>query len=231
MILVVTGLQREAAIAAGPGVLAVSGGGRSQALAEAIAAALAAGGVRGVLSFGVAGALAPELRAGDVALAATVRDAGRTLHADAGWTARLAARTGARLLVLAGADAVAATPDAKLALRGATGAALVDMESHLAARAAAAHGLPFAALRVVSDRAEHGLPPAAVAGMRADGGVDAGAVAAALLRDLSQLPALVRTGREAGRAFAALARARRAAGLDLGLPEPEPEAPARAAPR
>ena len=229
MILVVTGLAREARIAAGPGLLTLSGGGRAQALGAAIAQALAAGGVRGVLSFGVAGALSPALRVGDVALAATVRDAGRTLHADAAWTARLAARTGARLLTVAGVDAVAATPQAKAALRAQSGAALVDMESHLAARAAAAHGLPFAVLRVVSDRAEHGLPPAALAGMGADGGVDAGAVLAALTRHPGQLPALVRTGLDAGRAFRALAAARHAAGADLG--PPDAPAPARAARR
>ena len=42
---------------------------------------------------------------------------------------------------------------AKAALRATTGADAVDMESHIAARYAEQHSLPFAALRVISDPA------------------------------------------------------------------------------
>lgn len=216
-VLVVVGLKREAAIAAGEGVVAVCGGGRSDLLRARIAAAMAEHGPGAVLSFGVAGALQPGLEAGAVLAAAVVRDGAARRFGDPAWTARLVARTGARLADFAGVDAVAADPAGKARLREATGAAVVDMESHLAARAAAEAGLPFAALRVVSDRAEHGLPPAAVAGLGADGGVDAGAVLRALVRDPRQLPALLRTGRDAAAAFRALARARRATGVRFGL--------------
>ena len=80
---------------------------------------------------------------------------------------------------------------AKAALHSATGALAVDMESHVAAAFAAAHGLPFAALRVISDGADRALPKAAQAGMKPDGGMDVP----------RQLPALIRTGREAEVAF------------------------------
>ena len=68
-LLVVTGLQREAQIAAGEGVVTLCSGGRSRrcwrrspcAMRSAAAATRAA-----VLSFGLAGGLAPDLQPGDV---------------------------------------------------------------------------------------------------------------------------------------------------------------------
>ena len=219
MILVVTGLLGEARIAAGAGVRTVSGGGRTPLLVERIEAALADGSVRAVLSFGVAGALLAGLPVGEVLVAAVVRDGRARLYADPAWTARLAALTGARPADLAGVDEAAATHDAKAALRLRTGAVAVDMESHAAARAAAARGLPFAALRVVSDLASDSLPPAAVAGMRADGGTDVPAVLRGLARDPRQLPALVRTARDAAAALRALRHARKAAGAGFGFTE------------
>ena len=182
--------------------------------------ALADGRVRAVLSFGVAGALQPGLRVGDAVVAATVRDGRARLYADPAWTARLAALTGARPADIAGSDEAAAAPEAKASLRLRTAAAIVDMESHVAARAAAARSLPFAALRVVSDLDSDGLPAAAVAGMRADGGVDVGAVIRGLARDPRQLPDLIRTARDSAAAFRALSHARTAAGAAFGFVTP-----------
>jgi adenosylhomocysteine nucleosidase len=50
------------------------------------------------------------------------------------------------------------SPDEKRALAAASGAALVDMETHAVARVAAAAGLPCAGVRVVSDDATQALP-------------------------------------------------------------------------
>ena len=91
----------------------------------------------------------------------------------------------------------------------ASGAAAADMESHVVARTAAELALPFAILRVIADPAERELPPAALAGMRADGGINVGAVLASLARSPRQLPALIRLAAEAGRARAALLRCQR----------------------
>jgi adenosylhomocysteine nucleosidase len=95
----------------------------------------------------------------------------------------------------------------KTALYAATGAIAVDMESHIAARVAARHDLPFAIVRTISDSADHALPPAALVGMKPDGGVALGAILASLARNPAQLSALLRTGRDAGAAFKALGRA------------------------
>jgi len=92
----------------------------------------------------------------------------------------------------------------KAALHASTGALAVDMESHVAAAFAEAHGLPFATLRVISDAADRALPQAAQVGMKPDGGMDLPAVLWSLAKNPRQLPALIRTGREAEVAFGRL---------------------------
>ena len=106
---------------------------------------------------------------------------------------------------IAASDTMVVDAAGKAALHAATGALAVDMESHVAAGFAAEHGLPFAALRVISDGADRALPKAAQAGMKPDGGMDVLAVLIELARDPRQLPALIRTGQEAEVAFRQLA--------------------------
>ena len=78
------------------------------------------------------------------------------------------------------------------------------MESHIAARAALVHGLPFAALRVVSDDAQRTLPPAAQVAMHPSGGINMPAVLGSVLRAPMQVLPLIRTAWEAEIAFAKL---------------------------
>ncbi len=208
-VLAATGLQREARILAGPGVAVVAGGG-DHARLEAELDRLAPGAC-GIISIGIAGALAPGLRPGDWVVA----DHGT----DPEWTGRLAARLpGARLGAILGVDAMVAEAAGKAALHRDTGALAVDMESHVAARVARRHNLPFAAARAISDAADRSLPPAARVGMRPDGGMDLPAVLLALARDPRQLPALIRTGIEAERGFRALFRGHRGLGPALAGP-------------
>jgi nucleoside phosphorylase len=194
-LLCVVGLQREAAILrrALPDARILIGGGQSRRLAAELAAAVA---VSGIVSFGLCGALDPGMEAGDL-----VYDT-----ADPAWDKALRALD-ARPGKIVGQDAIAATTADKAMLRAATDADAVDMESHLAREAADAAGVPFAALRAVSDAAGRSLPRAAAAGFRADGGVDVGAVVLALAMRPWDLPALIRLGNDSAKAFAALERA------------------------
>nr|WP_245214309.1 hopanoid-associated phosphorylase [Pararoseomonas indoligenes] len=199
-------MLREARILARPGVQVVAGGGDSARLqAELHRKAV---GVAGILSIGIAGALAPGLRPGDW-----------VVDGEPAWAARLeAALPGARRGGIVGQDRMAADSAEKAALHWATGALAVDMESHVAARVAGRYGLPFAAARVISDGADQSLPPAARVGMRPDGGMDLPAVLLSLVRNPLQLPALIRTGWEAERAFRALLRGHDRLGPGLAGP-------------
>jgi adenosylhomocysteine nucleosidase len=120
---------------------------------------------------------------------------------------------------LLGVNAMVAEATQKASLHSTTGAVAVDMESHVVARVARRHRLPFAAARVISDAAHHNLPPAARVGMKSDGGLDLPAVLRSLLVNPGQLPALIRTGLEAERGFRALLRGHRRLGPRLGGPD------------
>ena len=207
-----TGLAHEARLLTGPGVLAVAGGGSSAKLEAALAAAAA--DARGILSVGLAGALAPELAPGDWVVAQAVICGDDQIPTDPAWRDALLARLpGARAGAFLGSDAMVTDAAEKRRAHARTGAVAVDMESHVAARVARRFGLPFAAARVISDAADRSLPAAVRVGMRPDGGMALGPVLAALARDPGQLASLIRTGLEARRAFAALRRARGTWGL------------------
>ena len=246
-ILIATGLRREARLMAGPDVTVIAGGGNAARLVRELE--MLAGSATAILSSGLAGALDPSLKVGDVVVGTvcpthtdTVRversrdpssseaekeprlRSARPLDFARG--ERLVDRLnqliqGARIGAVIGSEAPLATAAEKAATFSQTGAVAVDMESHIAARVAERHGLPFAALRVISDMADTTLPPAALAGMRPDGGVAIGAVLGSLLQNPAQLPALIRTARDAEKAFRTLGRVHDALrGFGIGRLDP-----------
>lgn len=201
-LIAVVGLKREAAFISAPGVVAEAGGGDGEALLARLNTLADRQPVRAVVSIGLGGALSPSLEAGDWVVADRIVGGGRTWAADVGLVRELRGDLpSATVGPIAGSDVMVVDAAAKAALHAATGALAVDMESHVAARFAVERGLPFAALRVISDGAERALPKAAQAGMKKDGGMDILAVLRELARDLRQLPGLIRTGREAEVAF------------------------------
>jgi hypothetical protein len=119
---------------------------------------------------------------------------------------------------IVGIDAPVADPSDKRSLHAQSGAAAVDTESHIAARIAAAHQVPFAACRAIIDAADKRLPPAALVGLRPDGTANVGAVLGSVIQQPGQLPTLVRTALDAWIARAALYRGRRMLGAGLGCP-------------
>ncbi len=218
VLLVITGLQQEAAIAAGDGVATLCSGGNVEALA-ALLARQAAPAV-GVLSFGLGGGLAPHLQSGDVVIASRIVSEAGPHETDPSWhQASLAALRGIRAYpgAIAGCDAVLVTPQDKARVHAQTSALVVDMESHLAADYAARHGLPFLAIRAVSDPAHRSLPAIASDALRVDGSVDVPKVIRGILRRPGQLPALISAGTDSRKAFAALRRCRGLLGPLFGL--------------
>jgi hopanoid-associated phosphorylase len=213
-----TGLRAEARIAERlPGVKAVVGGGDEARLAASLERALVEG-ARGLISFGIAGALQPELTPGTCIVGTAVLSDGRRFEANGVWTDRLsAALPDAHREMVFGSSRAVGKVDAKAALYRATGAAAVDMESHVVARVAAAHGLPFTVLRVIADSAGQHLPPAAVNGMKPDGTPDLAAVLKSLASQPSQFPDLLRTALATRRAMSGLLRCHRLVGPGLGF--------------
>lgn len=167
--------------------------------------------VAAIVSFGIAGGLAPGLSAGTPLVGrAIIAQDGQHFECDRSWAQGLAnALGGAPIVDIAGVDVPIADPAHKRALHVATGAVAVDMESHIAARFAAAHNLPFVAFRVVADPAERQLPHAALVGLRDDGGVAIGAVLQSVWREPRQIPHLIRTALDTRAAFASLFRGRK----------------------
>src|SRR5262249_26291559 len=137
---------------------------------------------------------------------------------DAAWAARIsAAISGGELTTIAGVDRPLESPGEKRALYAKTRAVAADMESHIAARIAAEHGLPFATLRVIADSAVRAVPSAALAGMGKDGRVDVLAVLVALARAPDQLPAFAGLAADTRRAMAKLFRCHRLLGPGFGF--------------
>jgi adenosylhomocysteine nucleosidase len=217
-VIAVTGLLKEARIASGQGVCAIVSGGRAPTLVASLERELAHGAAA-VISFGIAGGLAEDVASGTWLVGRTIIASAERWPCDATWSRILVERLpGALTADLAGVDVLITEPPLKRALRRATGATAVDTESHIAAAIAAAHGLPFAAFRVVSDGARRGLPPAASVALGRDGRISGGAVLGSLARSPAQLPSLLRTAIDARTAFRALSRGRLLLGPGLAYP-------------
>ena len=216
LVIAFVGLDFEARIAAAPGVLVVCRTAGSEL--ETVADTAVRQGYRGMISFGVAGGLAGHLRAGDWVVADSIRNSQTLRATDAAWSRKLLGLIdGAIHAPIVGVDQPVAEPAKKRELYKATGAAVVDMESHVVARVAAEHKLAVAAVRVVVDPAHRKVPPAALISMRPDGRANIAAVLRDLIARPSQLSPLARITYDAFVARAAMVRVRRRLGPHFGL--------------
>jgi hopanoid-associated phosphorylase len=217
-VLAVCGLAFEAAIARGPGAAAIHGPGGAaiDRLDRLLADGLAC---RGILSFGIAGGLDRALRPGACVLADAVVVGEERLPVDAQWLLSLrASLPHAMVGALAGVSCPVGDADAKASLARRSGASAVDMESHLAALAARRYGLPFAALRVVTDPAHRGIPACAIAALHGDGGAALAPLLRALASNPAELPMLAALAADAFTARRCLRAARARAGHAFGAP-------------
>ncbi|MFM0225074.1 phosphorylase [Paraburkholderia dipogonis] len=216
-VIVVTGMAFEARIARGEGVEVVYAA-RADLLERALSAAVARG-CSGIISFGTAGGLAPDLEPGSLIVADAVEGPFGRLPTDRPWSDRLAAALAAgppsarlRRGLMAAVTAPLVTAGDKDVLHRSNGALAVDMESHIAGAKAAAHGVPFAVCRAIVDPAWRTLPSAATAGLRDDGSTALGPILRELIRQPSQLGALIQVAVDARAARRSLVQARRAMG-------------------
>jgi len=213
------GMAFEARIAAGPGIHVFSRDARHEL--EAAVASASLHGYRGIISFGVAGGLAEGLRPGDWVVASAVAEAQGSRPTDTAWSQKLLnAIANAHHAPVIGVDTPVADPAKKRELRRLTGAAAVDMESHIVARLAAAHGLAFTALRVIVDPAHRAIPNAALQGMGPGPQANSTAVVRDLIARPSQLPLLLRISLDAYIARRAMQRLRQRLGPHFAFTVP-----------
>ncbi|WP_052449779.1 phosphorylase [Caballeronia concitans] len=205
----------EAKIVRGRGVEVVFAA-RADWLERALSDAVARG-CSGIISFGTAGGLAPDLEPGALIVAQSVCGPFGAQPTDEAWSARIveafAGTPLARITrrgTMAGVGEPVKSEAEKRSLYSSTGALAVDMESHIAGAIATARGLPFAVCRAVVDPAWRTLPPAATAGLRDDGTTAIGPILRELARQPSQLGAMLRLASDARAARATLVQARHA---------------------
>ena len=196
----VAGFRAEAGCLRGQDVtVAFSGGSAERARSEA--ERLLAEGAAALVSFGLAGGLAPGLQTGDLVLPQTVCNArSASWSVDPVWRERVhirLARGGVepKAGALVGSDRIVATASDKRALFEAVGAFAVDMESHAVAAVAAEAKIPFLVLRAVADPADQVIPQVAREALRPDGRIGFGPVRG-LLRQPGELIALLRLARQ-----------------------------------
>jgi hypothetical protein len=215
-VLIVTGLKQEARIAAGPGLTVICSSSNPVQLREMMTS-FDPKSIRGIVSFGIAGGLNPALKTGDIVVASEIVAADQRWDTAAHLTENLIAlpMTRRRSIVagvLAGVEEVVTGQVGKAALRATTGADAVDMESHIAVRYAAENGLPFAAVRVISDPSHRALPQITLNAIKPNGNVDVWKVMRGIARNPRTIPHLISTGRDFNRALRSLRGCRHALG-------------------
>lgn len=222
---IITGLQKEAAcLRAGarrgraarepsrePMVFAAAG---QPKIAAQAAQHMLDEGASGLVSFGIAGGLDPSLGPGVVVVATqVVRPDGKAIDCHEPWISKLlVAGAGFDSGPILGSDDAVMTTARKAALYREYNCLAVDMESHAVATVAQKAGVPFIALRAVGDPADRAIPPAALAGLAADGRTRALPVLAALMQRPKDVAALIRLARDTN---AALASLRHVAGMGM----------------
>jgi hopanoid-associated phosphorylase len=220
MIITVVGLAFEARVAAriAPGAgMQVICNGTNQTLATSLAEAIAKG-CDGLISFGVAGGLSPQLKPGTCVVGSTILSGPARFPTDADWSGKLLrCAPDAVYGVIAGVSAPMAQPSAKHALHIRTGAIAVDMESHIVASVGAAHGLPVAAIRTIADPAQRILPQAVLVAVRPNGTTDVTAMLRWMTRRPRDLPGLLRIALDASAARRTLLRDGQALLACLGI--------------
>ncbi len=190
--------------------------------ARTAAEEMVAQGVRGLVSFGIAGALNNNLKPGVLVIAQCVLDEdGNRFETDAAWSGRLKGMLLSNVvcsdatLVSVAQPVVTVAGKANLHQKFGTGA--VDMESAAVALIAQRNNLPFLVVRAIADAADQELPEVALAAANKNGSVSIGAALRALIQHPSQLPSTLRLGRQSGSAKRTLARVAHAGLPNFGL--------------
>jgi hopanoid-associated phosphorylase len=213
----ICGLGAEAKLLRRYGVTVLVTGGDA-ARGKAAAEQAASKGRGALLSFGIAGGIAPGLASGTLLLPRAVKsESGEVFPTDDKLRARIAGALKKAGLEFSeddflGLDRMAMTRSDKEALFYQSRATSIDTESIFVAAAAKRAGRPFIVLRAISDPAEVTLPHATSVGLDANGNPAIRPVLVSLLKNPAQLPGLIRSAFDANRALKILGKATAALG-------------------
>jgi adenosylhomocysteine nucleosidase len=165
-----------------------------------------------LLSFGIAGALGPDLQVGDTVVSTGVINAkGDVFVADDSWLQRAIVLLDQELSpvhkgLIYGSDKTISTPQLKSEIHANSKAICVDMETHRMALVAGRASIPFLAIRVISDDTSRVIPSAALGVIGENGKPLIGRVIRRLLRHPNQVPALMALSRDMETALETLRR-------------------------
>ena len=210
---VLTGLAREADCLPGQtSDMIIACAGASPERAERLSLDLVEQGCRALLSFGIAGALDPSLKVGDIVVASGVIGATNDVRATSdSWRNGVISILSDQVRsvsegLIYGSDTAIASAREKSEIHQKTGALCVDMETHRLARVALETSTPFLVIRVISDDANQTIPTAALGVIGIDGKPQIGRVLSRVLRSPWQIPALIQLSKDMETAIVQLRR-------------------------
>jgi adenosylhomocysteine nucleosidase len=141
--------------------------------AKELARNLADSGATRLLSFGIAGSLSSSFQLGDVVIGTQVRSSNGAWLCDEAWGQALSGKIPqAKFGKIYGSDALVSSSTAKALIHQKTGCAMVDMESHCIAEAAAEANLPLMVIRSVCDDSSMNVPKFLLAAVDTEGSFD-----------------------------------------------------------
>ena len=213
MLGVLTGLAREIECLPSPTPeMLIACAGAMPERAESISRRLIDQDCGALLSFGIAGALCPNVQVGDIAVSTGVINAqDDVIVADNVWLLRVMELLGQEISsvhkgLIYGSDIAIASPQLKADIYAKSKALCVDMETHRMALVAQQSAIPFLAIRVISDDATRAIPSAALGVIGENGKPQISRVLKGLLRHPNQIPALMALSRDLELALATLRR-------------------------
>ncbi|MFB0505490.1 MAG: purine phosphorylase [Thermodesulfobacteriota bacterium] len=180
-------------------------------------------GATALLSWGSAGGLLATLSPGSLILPEKVLSSDRiSFSVDTQWHERLCARLSGHADLHTGlliqSPTVLRSPEEKIAMFNRYGAIAVDMESAAVAQVALLEGVPFMAIRAVSDPAYVSIPPSAMITIDERGIFRPVRLLRSIFRHPRELLPLVRLARTFRAAQTTLASVKRIAGPKLLAP-------------
>ena len=185
-------------------------------------------GVTSLVSFGIAGALDPDLKSGDLIFPEIVQTGKIPLEGEESpgypvsleWRNRVEALLSPNLTVvnkpLTTSSGVLTTAKAKLEFGAVTGACAYDMESAAIAEVAAKHEVPFIAIRAITNPVDFSPPPELLNAIQPEGSIKTLHLLSLLYHRSVDVSTLLHLGKEIREARRTLAMVVRNADKELG---------------